>query len=53
MFQDNQQDDEQKRPRSTKASRLRSPRAARSTERKKSSTGFGGKHQRRNKHWSW
>lgn len=53
MFEDNNQNDADNRLRRSKTSRLRSPRAARSTTRKKANTGVGGKHQRRNKHWSW
>jgi hypothetical protein len=53
MYEELDSEDEGKKIRREKTTRLRSPRAARSTRRKKTSTGFGGSHQRRNKHWSW
>lgn len=43
-----------KRTRAERISRLRAPRATRETRhKKKTPTGFGGSHRRRNKHWSW
>lgn len=43
-----------KRSRLTVSARPKTPRAARTARiKKKSATGFGGSHQRRNKHWSW
>jgi hypothetical protein len=54
MFKDSNQDEDAKGSRRQHLnSRLRPPRATRSTRRKKRATGFGGAHQRRNKHWSW
>jgi len=34
-------------------SRTRTPKSTRSTRFQKKTTGFGGSHRRRNKHWSW
>lgn len=48
------EDDSKKQRRVFKTPRATAPRASRSTRfKKKTSTGFGGSHQRRNKHWSW
>ena len=49
----NSYDEERTHRRQYKNARSRSPRAARSTQRKKRTIGYGGTHQRRNKHWSW
>jgi hypothetical protein len=46
-------ENEGSRLRRTKTSRSSTPRAARSTRRKKANAVVGGKHNRRNKHWSW
>jgi hypothetical protein len=54
MFEESNQENDESRLRRTKTSRLRSPRAAVARSgRKKVGAGFGGKHRRRNKHWSW
>jgi hypothetical protein len=55
MFEEFNEENDESRLRRTKTSRLRSPRAAaaRSGRKKVTSSGFGGKHRRRNKHWSW
>ncbi len=54
MFEERDSADEGTRNRHLKASRPGTPRASRSTRvRKKAATSYGGKHQRRNKHWSW
>jgi hypothetical protein len=45
---------EPRRSRLTANQRPKTPRAARTgRNKKKVTTGFGGNHQRRNKHWSW
>jgi hypothetical protein len=45
---------ESRRSRLTISARPKTPRAARTgRNKKKVATGFGGSHQRRNKHWSW
>jgi hypothetical protein len=45
---------ESRRSRLTVSARPKTPRAARTLrDKKKAATGFGGSHQRRNKHWSW
>ena len=49
----NSPDEDRTNRRQYKNTRSRSPRAARSTQRKKRTTDYGGAHQRRNKHWSW
>ena len=46
-------ENEGSRLRRIKSARTNTPRAARSNRRKKSSTTVAGKHNRRNKHWSW
>jgi hypothetical protein len=55
MFEDTDNvDDTRGARRQTSPSRMRAPRAARTSRRPKKRGGsFGGKHQRRNKHWSW
>lgn len=45
---------ESRRSRLVVNARPKTPRAARTARtKKKAATGFGGSHQRRNKHWSW
>jgi len=56
MTEDMNGEPESRRTRRSTNSRLKSPRATRSTRHKKKSaggSGSGGVHQRRNKHWSW
>jgi hypothetical protein len=55
MDESSELDSDRKRRTGTSTSRLRSPRT-RATQRRKtkiSGGAFGGRHQRRNKHWSW
>ena len=54
MFEDKDLEDDPKRSRLAQNARARTPRATRTTRlKKKTVTGFGGSHRRRNKHWSW
>jgi hypothetical protein len=55
MYEAQDGDDESRKKRRIPNSRLRVPRATRSTRHRTKSTGsgFGGTHRRRNKHWNW
>ena len=47
-------DAESRKNRNAPGARARTPRVTRSTRHsKKPVSGFGGSHQRRNKHWNW
>jgi hypothetical protein len=54
MYEDMDPDVPSRKNRRVPATRAKNPRAKSSTRNsKKSATGFGGVHRRRNKHWSW
>lgn len=52
MFEERDSAEETPRNRQTKPSRVSTPRSSRSIRATKKAA-IGGKHQRRNKHWSW
>ena len=53
MYDEPNLDEEVKKNRRFPTARTRSPRSTRTARYERKTSGFGGSHRRRNKHWGW